>query len=163
MSKATPIPGNTVFLRPINDGEVEQACSWRNDPSVSHLFYRRNVAPAQMRSDIREMRSNRSGDTLAVVRSDTGDFIGTLTYSLAVHSGAATATLGILVGPDSARGKGYGANAINALGAWLASELGVNKILVEVKPGNSGAITFYEKIGFAPRAVIMERDADPHA
>jgi RimJ/RimL family protein N-acetyltransferase len=153
------ITGQKTVLRPIAESEYAQACAWRNDPGVAHLFYRRSVTPDQMGRDVEKLRRSATGDTLAITNRETLDFIGTLTYAIARKQGApAEATLGILIGPEHARGRGLGADAINALGAWLAQELGVGKLLVEVKPGNSKAMNFYEKAGFAQRAIVMERD-----
>lgn len=157
MASESPIQGTHVTLRPIADEEMAQACAWRNDPSVAPLFYRRNVTPEQMREDVHHLRHSGSGDTLAIARRDTGAFAGTLTYTLNRKQGApAEATLGILIGPAADRGQGLGADAIHALGLWLKSNLDVGTMLVEVKPGNERAVSFYEKIGFSQRAIILE-------
>lgn len=154
------IQGMHVTLRPITSEELLQACAWRNDPSVAPLFYRRNVTPDQMRADITKLRDSGSGDTLAIMRRDTSAFVGTLTYMISRKQGApGEATLGILIGPAADRGRGLGADAINALSEWLKISLNVGTILVEVKPGNEKAVAFYERIGFAQRAIIMERQA----
>lgn len=159
MTMTHEIRGQKTILRPISEQEYAQACAWRNDPGVAHLFYRRNVTPEHMACDVAMLRDSGAGDTLAISDRENGAFIGTLTYTIARRQGApAEATLGILIGPDASRGKGLGADAISALGSWLADRHQVGKLLVEVKPGNAQAMRFYEKAGFTQRAVILERD-----
>lgn len=153
------IKGLKVTLRPIDDNQMPQACAWRNDPEVSHLFYRQNVTPEQMARDVQALRKAQTGDTLAIISNNSADHVGTLTYTISRKQGApAEATLGILIGPGHTRGQGLGGDAIEALGKWLAAQHGVGKLLVEVKPGNQSALNFYEKTGFTQRAIIMERN-----
>jgi RimJ/RimL family protein N-acetyltransferase len=153
------IKGLKVTLRPIGDKEIPQACAWRNDPEVAHLFYRQNVTPEQMARDVQTLRQTQTGDTLAIISNNSAEHVGTLTYTIARKQGAAAeATLGIIIGPRHTRGRGLGGDAMDALGKWLAAHHGVGKLLVEVKPGNQSALGFYEKTGFTQRAIIMERN-----
>ncbi|MCZ8184494.1 MAG: GNAT family N-acetyltransferase [Beijerinckiaceae bacterium] len=65
-----------------------------------------------------------------------------------------------LVVAQAARGKGYGQALLKAI-EDIAREAGATRIVLGVVPGNTLALKAYERAGFSPIAVEMERLVRP--
>jgi ribosomal protein S18 acetylase RimI-like enzyme len=65
-----------------------------------------------------------------------------------------------LVVCSSARGKGYGQSLLKAIES-IAREAGATRIVLGVVPGNDLALKAYERAGFRPIAIEMERLVGP--
>ncbi len=152
------ITSQNILLRPLLDSEAVLVCDWRNHPSTSKYFYRQHVTPEQYTAEITAARATGSSEIFAIVRHSDNTPIGMISYTLTDDHGTPAARISIIIGHTADRGKGYGREAMDSLDSWLCSTFGVRRIILEVLPSNLSAIAFYEKIGFAPSAIVMTRD-----
>jgi RimJ/RimL family protein N-acetyltransferase len=67
-----------------------------------------------------------------------------------------TTDLSIIIGEQDARGKGYGAEAINLLLDYAFGHLGFHRVAIGVVGFNEPALRFYEKVGFRREGVQRE-------
>lgn len=61
-----------------------------------------------------------------------------------------SAWLGILIGDNDSRGKGFGKEAITVLLDYAHASLALNRIYLGVDPRNVSAVSLYKSIGFKP-------------
>ena len=59
-----------------------------------------------------------------------------------------TCWLGIFLGEESARGKGFGKEAVSLIVNYAFTNLNLRKVSLEVVKTNKNAITVYKKLGF---------------
>ena len=152
------LTGNNIALRLLVEDDVAQVCEWRNMPENAALFFRQRIEPESFLREIQEIRNSESEEIFAIAERESGAILGTLSYEIRRGSGELYATLGIMIGSKYARGKGRGTEAISLITEYLYKNRGVKNIVVEVKPGNSLAIAFYEKLGFRTKSVIMSKN-----
>jgi aryl-alcohol dehydrogenase-like predicted oxidoreductase/GNAT superfamily N-acetyltransferase len=93
-------------------------------------------------------RSNREDVLfLGIFDVETQSHIGNVKFE-PVDAVAKTATVGILIGDKSWRGRGIATEALEACARWLFENRGINQIILRVANTNVGAIRAYEKAGF---------------
>ncbi len=87
-----------------------------------------------------------------VLAIDTSAFIGTCgLHNIDVRH--RSASLGIMIGDASARGRGYGTEAIELLLAHAMATLKLHRVELEVITTNTAAIRCYERVGFVTEGV----------
>lgn len=84
--------------------------------------------------------------TFAVVHKDTDAFIGTIQLR-DINRACHRSLFSIILHP-SARGQGYGTDALRTLLGFAFRELNLNKITLTVYASNEGGRRLYEKCGF---------------
>ena len=97
----------------------------------------------------------KSRDGILVIIASEGDDIG---YCVSTLHGNVGWVDSIYI-DEGHRGNGIGAELMRRSMDWL-SEMGALKIMLTVTPGNDDVIEFYQKLGFHPRKLVMELDAD---
>ncbi|ADL52386.1 GNAT family N-acetyltransferase [Clostridium cellulovorans] len=66
------------------------------------------------------------------------------------------ATVGISIGDEEYKGKGYGTDAMKTLVNFIFNEVNVNKVKLNVFSFNERAIKSYEKVGFKKEGVLRQ-------
>ncbi len=91
---------------------------------------------------------------------DDGEVVGLVT--VVPHSGfeAHVGDLRVVVRPDR-RGTGVGRQLVDE-GVGLATELGLEKVMVEVRSSNTGALAMFGALGFVTEARLVGQVRDPH-
>ena len=92
----------------------------------------------------------------AIERLDNGKLIGTCSF-FDVRYQAAACKIGILIGEEQNRGRGYGADAIEVLLKFLFVDKNMYRVALEVFAYNTRAIRLYEKLGFLREGVYREQ------
>lgn len=151
------IKGKKVNLRPFQLKDAKKTLAWRNDPATRFLAMMHPYpVTKEMEQDwlqgILRDTSNRSV-VFAVETAKEGRLIGNfqLRDIQWIHR---RAWLGIVIGDDSQRGKGYGEEAMKLGLEYAFRDLNLNKISLEVIRSNTGAIRLYEKLGFKKEGVL---------
>lgn len=85
-----------------------------------------------------------------------GHLVGRLSGPGSVHP-IRVAELESLFVDGAYRGEGLGSRLVDAFLGWAASK-GADRATVTAYAANAGAQRFYERHGFAPRSVILDRD-----
>ena len=148
--------GPRVYLSPINVNDIELYTKWLNDEAVASNIgqYRKVISLANEQKYLDNMVSG--GHNYAIVLLDGDKLIGGISL-MDDNTIDRTASLGIFIGDEEYRSKGYGAEAIRLLLAYGFKTLNFHNIMLTVNSDNSRALACYKKVGF--RDIGRRRDA----
>ena len=140
----------------MNAGDVEIYTKWLNDEATASNIgqYRKVVSLVTEQKYLDNASSG--GHNYAIVLLDGDKLIGNISL---VDENAIdrTATLGIFIGDEEYRSKGYGAEAIRLILDYGFKTLNLHNIMLTVHYDNPRAIACYKKVGF--REFGRRRDA----
>lgn len=88
-----------------------------------------------------------------LIEAETGQRVGTVSLGNIDYKNQ-KAELGILIGEEKFRGKGFATEAVNALIDFAFNEMNLHKIYLRVFETNSAAINLYTKLGFTNDGVL---------
>ena len=139
--------GDRIYLSPRNADDVEIFTKWLNDFQVTD--YTGNSAALYTLAGEKEyLEANSSPEaTFSIIDLETDELIGTVGLEQIDYI-SKTATLGIFIGEDAYRSKGYGTEAIKILVDYGFNILRLHNINLHVFEFNKPAIRSYEKVGF---------------
>lgn len=160
MARITRTPfaeGEKVALAVLTPDDADACFAWYCDPAVRRFLSSQHIPNSAERSRrfIEEMNLSGSDALFGIVVRKTREYIG----NIALHGidlVNRNAFLGIAIGSDGRRGKGYGTEANRLLLEYAFGTLGLNTVYLNVYADNARAIASYEKIGFERRGAIPE-------
>ena len=140
------IVGERLYLSPMNIEDAETYVKWMNDRKVTdNLGNTKSVCRVPGEKEYIESRKSSDYDFSIVLNDDT--LIGNISL-MDVDLVSRKATLGIFIGDELNRSKGYGTEAMKLLVDYGFNILGLHNIDLNVFAFNKGAIKAYEKVGF---------------
>ena len=147
--KAIFLKGDVIHLRPLQLEDANDVyLKWINDPEVT-----RGMATGYFPTTIEQLKAYISGtlndaNTIFLAMCDAeGKHIGNLKIDR-IDWIAGTCELGVIIGEESARGKGYGKAAMKLIIQHAFNELNLRKISLAVFENNPAAQHLYESLGF---------------
>lgn len=150
------IKGKRIYLSPVSLEDAEIYTKWLNDTNISDgLGSTHKVVSLEGE---KEWFSNvlKKGDyTFAIIKRDENTLLGNASI-MDVNPVCRTGTLGIFIGEEKERNKGYGAEALKLLLDYGFNILNLNNINLAVFSFNKNAIACYKKIGFKEYGVRHE-------
>ena len=135
-----------VYLRPLTVDDAAVSWRWRNDPSIWRYTGSRpdkEVTEEMEREWATKVIADARRINFAICGKADNRYIGNV-YIVNIHG--EVGELGIFIGESSARGHGYGVQALRLL-KEEAKKRGVNRILIDVAKDNVSAIIVYLKSG----------------
>ena len=140
------IVGERLYLSPMNVEDAETYVKWLNDRSVSdNLGATSSVGTVPNEIEYIKNKKGNDYDFSIVLNDDT--LIGNISL-MNVNLVSRKATLGIFIGDEENRSKGYGTEAMKILVEYGFNILGLHNIDLNVFSFNERAIKAYEKVGF---------------
>ena len=141
------IQGERLYMSPINPDDYEIYTKWMNDPKVVNGLggYGKVYALLKEKECLEKMI--KSGQNYAIVLNEGDELLGNISL-MDVDSRERTAELGIFIGEEKNRGKGYGTEAIKIFLEYGFNTLNLQNIMLKVNSNNKSAIKSYEKVGF---------------
>lgn len=142
--------GNKVFLRSIERCDIELAWKYMNNADT---FYNLSVGiPFPMNYDNEtdwydSQRKQTGIYNFAICDSSTGLYIGGCGIN-SLDLNNRKCTIGIFIGDDKYKGKGYGTEAMRLLIDFIFNQISVERIELRVFDFNERAIKSYKKNGF---------------
>lgn len=139
--------GERLYLAPINPDDGVTFVKWLNDEAVAKDFgqYTRLVSS---QSDLQWLFEPSSGvHRYSIVLNDGDALIGHISLHDINHLNR-NAFLGIFIGEQEHRGKGYGAEAIRLILGFGFNTMNLNNIMLSVHADNLAGIACYKKVGF---------------
>ena len=147
-----------VMLRKLSESDSENIVRWRNSDSVrfnlfdsglisveSHLeYYRNKVLTGQCAQYI-----------ISVIEDNKNNDIGTI-YIKRIDHFNKKGEIGIFIGEEKFRGKGYAKPAVYSILSIAFNELELNRVYLYVYADNKPAINTYLSIGFTEEGVLKE-------
>ena len=155
---ASPLRGEGVRLRAVEEGDLALLVRWMNDPEVRHWLH----------------HSDRPDATVESVRGRfglTGEGFPNLVWMIEVAEGRPVGHVGLLhvdphhkraelaisIGEKECWGRGIGTDAIRTVLSFGFEELGLRRIDLHTDADNARGIRCYEKCGFVHEGVMRER------
>ena len=140
------IVGERLYLSPMNVEDAETYVKWLNDRRVTdNLGMTRSICTLPGEKEYIENKKSTDYDFSIVLNDDT--LIGNISL-MDVNLVSRKATLGIFIGDEENRSKGYGTEAMKLLVDYGFNILGLHNIDLNVFAFNEQAIKAYEKVGF---------------
>ena len=143
------IIGERLYLSPISDNEddTENYMKWMNNKDVAINFgqYNRIVSS---KNDLKWLYETPSDmQRYAIVHLEGDMLMGSISIHNIDHLNR-NAFIGIFIGEDEHRGKGYGTEAIRLLLEYGFRTLNLHSIMLTVHADNYAGIACYQKVGF---------------
>ncbi|MDR1927436.1 MAG: GNAT family N-acetyltransferase [Oscillospiraceae bacterium] len=139
--------GEDVYLSPLNPEDEALYTKWLNDPAVAVNLgqFGSTISLTCERKLLADLVEN--GHNYAIVLREGDRLLGNASL-MAVDHVNARAELGIFLGDEDCRGKGYGAQAIRLLLGYGFGTLNLHSVMLNVHADNPRAIACYKKCGF---------------
>ncbi len=150
------VEGDRLYLSPMCLEDVETYVKWMNDDNVI-LGLNGGKGMANVESErewiLANLRNNR--EQFAIVRKSDDKLIGNCGFNnLDINNGIGT--VGIFIGEEKDRNKGYGSEALKLLLSYGFRNMNLHVIRLSVYSFNKNAIKCYEKAGFKKAGKIRE-------
>jgi RimJ/RimL family protein N-acetyltransferase len=142
------IVGERLYLSPFNADDAEicnKWAEWMNDRTVADNFgqYNNLVSTASAKKTLEELKGYR----FAMILLENNELIGHISLHDIDHLNR-NGFLGIFIGEEKHRGRGYGAEAVRLVLEYGFKTLNLNNIMLSVHADNITAISCYKKVGF---------------
>ncbi|MCL2884711.1 MAG: GNAT family N-acetyltransferase [Oscillospiraceae bacterium] len=142
------IVGERLYLSPFDADDTESYtnwAAWMNNRTVADNFggYHNLVSLSSAKKALEELKGYR----FAIVLLDDDTLIGHISLHDIDHVNR-NAFLGIFIGEEAHRNKGYGAEAIRLVLDYGFRTLNFNNVMLSVHADNASGIACYKKVGF---------------
>ena len=143
------IVGDRLYLSPVsaNDDDAENYIKWMNDKDVAVNFgqYNRVVSSKSDLKWLYEPPGDMQRYAMVLLLDDV--LIGSISIHNIDHLNR-NSFIGIFIGDEKHRSKGYGAEAIRLLLEYGFKTLNLHNIMLTVNADNYAAVACYKKVGF---------------
>ena len=140
--------GERIYLSPVNMEDVETYVKWLNDFKVTDGVGRSGLMlTIEGEKEWLENAIKENSYIFAIVDLETDKIIGNCGIEN-INGKDRIGTLGIFIGEEKNRSKGYGAEALRLLLDYGFNYLNLNNINLGVMSFNERAIACYKKVGF---------------
>ena len=139
--------GKDIYLSPMNSEDFEIYTKWLNCADVTKNLgnYSMVISLDSERKSLEQMTT--SGYNFAIVLAESDTLIGNISL-MDVNNLKRKATLGLFIGDEDNRNKGYGSQAIELLLDYGFNSINLHNIMLKVFATNTRAIACYKKVGF---------------
>ena len=146
-----PIIGRNIFLRRLDEADVgEDYLNWMNDPQVTQ-YLSGSHGQAHTLESLRAFVSTSNASPLdhlfGIFLKADSKHIGNVKIG-SIRKPHLSADIGLMIGRRTARGKGYGTEAIVLATLYAFEGLRLNKLWAGVYANNLGAYQAFIKAGY---------------
>lgn len=142
------IVGDKVYLSPMNVEDLEIYTKWMNDLQVTErLGTSDKIATLEGEKEWILNCNTKGSFQFAVIDKESDTIIGNCGFN-DVNTIRQNGSIGIFIGDEVNRNKGYGTDAVRLLVKYGFEYLNLNNIMLTVYSFNEGAIKCYKKVGF---------------
>ncbi len=135
-----------VYLSPMNIEDAETYVKWLNDFNITDGLGNSNIN-ISIESEKEWISQNSSQYQFAIIRLEDDILIGNCGLQEIDHI-RQCAVVGLFLGEEENRSKGYGHEVLNLLLDYSFNYLNLNNIMLRVFSFNDRAINCYKKVGF---------------
>ncbi len=151
--------GEKVRLRGYKEEDIQLAYEYMNDPEVILNLSTGVPYPVTLEMEkqwFESQKEMKNTYNFAIEALEEGIYIGGCGINtLDLKNGVAI--VGIFIGHEEYRGKGYGTDAMKVLIDFIFNQINVNKVQLNVFGFNERAIKSYKKSGFVEEGRIRQR------
>lgn len=142
------LSGERVYLRPIEPGDIPLFHQWANDPETRGLTGEARPTTLEALRDYYEQIQKAADRVwLAIIVRETHQVIGE-TGLLRMFPPWRTTDWSLIIGDRAVRGQGYGLEAALLMLNYAFGYQNFHRVSIGVVGFNSGALRFYERLGF---------------
>lgn len=150
------IEGKKIFLRPIDDGDMERIVAWRNQERVRKNFiYQKPFTKEGHEEWMRTQVQTGRVAQFIICEKDTGRPVGSV-YFRDIDRENKKAEYGIFIGEADAAGRGIGTETARLAVSYARDVLKLHKLMLRVFADNAGAVKSYENAGFIREAHLKD-------
>jgi len=146
MKYSKKIVGKHVYLSPMDVEDAEIYVKWLNDFNVTDGLGT-SCLITSLKSEKEWLMNNSNQYQFAIVRLEDDKLIGSCGIQ-EIDQLRQCAEVGLFIGDDENRNKGYGKEVLNLLIDYGFDYLNLNNIMLKVFSFNERAIHCYKKVGF---------------
>ena len=148
--------GERIYLRPLDEEDLDRCLRWINDPEVLHTLGRRFPMSRTLEKEwLAGHYKSEKRFSFAIVLKDGDRHIGNCGFNDIDYVNR-KAVFGILIGEKDQWGRGYGPEAARLVVDYGFKQLGMHRISLEVYSHNTRAQRAYEKVGFVLEGRMRE-------
>jgi len=145
------IDGKNICLRSLTKKDFDKTFKWHNDLelknlTLSHPFPVTDVQEEEWYNSLLKDSSNKNV-YFGIEDKSNKELVGIIFLSK-INTIHQTCWLGVFLGEESARGKGFGKEAVSLIVDYAFTSLNLRKVSLEVVNTNKNAIIVYKKLGF---------------
>lgn len=142
------LEGERIYLSPMNEEDVEMYTKWMNDFLVTDgLSMSARMVTLESEKNYINSMAKHGEYQFAIIDKKTDTLIGNGGFSMINHI-KQNAEVGLFIGEEDMRNKGYGSEALNLMVKYGFEYLNLNNIMLKVYSFNDRAIKCYKKCGF---------------
>jgi len=140
------LQGQKVYLSPISLDDAETYAAWLNDLETTR-FLVQATKQISLHGEREVLEHLSKGQNYAIVELGSDRLLGNCGL-MDIEETNRTAEVGIFIGLDAARGKGYGTEALRLLCDYAFNVLNLRSLMLRVYDYNERAMASYRKAGF---------------
>lgn len=140
------INGERIYLSPMNVEDAPTYTRWLNDMNMTQNL-ETSATVLSVPAEEGWIAENQSEYQFAIIRSQDNALIGNCGIQEFNHRNQ-TAEIGLFIGDEENRGKGYGQEVLHLLLSYCFNVLNIHNVMLTVYDFNRRAIHTYEKTGF---------------
>jgi len=150
--------GREVYLRPLEQEDLERCTRWVNDPDLTQFLYLGAFPMNSVQENewFQTMCQSKNVILLAICTGENDTHIG-MTGLHGIDFVSRFATLGIFIGEKNMQGEGYGTEAIELVLKHAFLTLNLNRVELTSMEFNERALGCYNKIGFVKEGCLRKK------
>ncbi len=150
------LKGEHIYLRPVEEQDYPTFYRWMNEPATRALIGETGATSQEaVKAYFERVNSDSSRAWFAVVTRADDRLIGE-TGLLRMFPAWRCTDMSIIIYDQTARGKGYGQEAVFLMLNHAFGFLNFHRVAIGVVGFNHRALAFYEKMGFAKEGIQRE-------
>ena len=146
MKYFSKLSGDRIYLSPMQPEDAETYVKWLSDPRVTDGLGN-TCRVLSVDAEKEWIKANASTPQFAIIRKEDDCLMGNCGLHQ-IDSLRQCAEVGLFIGEEENRGKGYGVDVLTLLLAHAFDTLNLNNVMLRVFAFNDRAIRCYEKVGF---------------
>jgi RimJ/RimL family protein N-acetyltransferase len=140
------VRGERVYLSPISMEDAEAYTAWLNDLGTARFLTVSSIN-LSLQGERDFLSRLGSGHNYAIVEKGSDQLLGNCGLS-DIEDANRSAEVGIFIGSEAHRGKGYGTEALRLLCDYAFNALNLRSLMLRVYDYNERALACYRKVGF---------------
>jgi len=150
------LTGEKVYLRPVEEKDIELVYQGKNDPAVREtLFLFFPMTLEQVKEELHTWTNSKEIILFTICRKEDEKPVGQTAF-VRIDYVSRAAVFYISIYDSSEWSKGYGGEATKLMVDYAFDILNLNRIQLHVFADNVAAVKVYEKVGFVKEGVLRQ-------
>ena len=138
--------GKRIFLSPMSEEDAEIYTVWMNDREITDNLGSSTMVFSE-EAERGWIEENSGEYQFAIIERESGKIIGNCGIQAVTHT-FQRAELGLFIGEEENRNKGYGKEVLSLLLEYCFDTLNLHNVMLKVFSFNEQAIHTYNRVGF---------------